>query len=63
MNDTDDHIDTDRVDIDARRVIVNTGWTIEMAKWNTIGTLGGFFVGVASLVLSAIAIVIVLTQR
>ena len=62
MDDTDERIETDRVDIDAQRVVVNTGWTTEMAKWNTIGTLGGFFVGVASLVLSLVALLIVLTH-
>lgn len=58
MADGDEHtdIDADTVEIDARRVTVNTGWTLEMAKWNTIGTCAGALVGLASLLLSAVAI-------
>lgn len=48
--------DVDEVNIESDRVVVNTGWTTEMAKWNTIGTLAGALVGLASLVLSAVAI-------
>jgi hypothetical protein len=64
MDDGDDRIDVDaeHVDIDAQRVVVNTGWTFEMAKWNTIGTCAGAFVGFASLLLSALALYIVLTH-
>jgi hypothetical protein len=49
-------IDADDVQIDAKRVIVNTGWTARMALWNTVGTVVGAFSGVAALVLSAVAI-------
>lgn len=63
MAEGDDRIETDRVDVDARYVVVNTGWTIEMAKWNTLGTCVGAAVGLASLVLSTIALWIVLIAR
>lgn len=56
MDDGDERIEAERVDIDAGRVIVNTGWTFEMARWNTIGTCAGALVGLASLLLSAVAI-------
>lgn len=58
MPDGDEQVDIDAEDvqIDARRVIVNTGWTARMAFWNTLGTVLGAFSGVASLVLSAVAI-------
>lgn len=60
MDEGDDRIETERVDVDARYVTVNTGWTLEMAKWNTIGTCAGALVGLASLLLSAVAIWIAL---
>ena len=47
------------IEINAQRVIVNTGWTTKMAFWNTFGTVFGAFVGLASLILSVIAIVLV----
>jgi hypothetical protein len=50
------NIDADDVQIDAKRVIVSTGWTARMAFWNTLGTVVGAFSGVAALVLSAVAI-------
>ena len=50
------------VEINAQRVIVNTGWTTNMAKWNTIGTVLGAFVGLASLLLSIITLWIVLSK-
>ena len=58
MGDTDDRMDIDAEDvqIDAKRVVVNTGWTARMAFWNTLGTILGAFSGVAALVLSAVAI-------
>lgn len=58
MSDGDEQVDIDAedVNIDARRVIVNTGWSVEMARWNTIGTVAGALVGCASLVLSGVAI-------
>lgn len=62
MDDGDDRIDAENVEIDARRVVVNTGWTLEMAKWNTIGTCAGALVGLASLLLSALALWIVLAR-
>lgn len=52
--------DVDEVNIESDRVVVNTGWTTEMAKWNTIGTLAGALVGLASLLLSAVALWIAL---
>lgn len=55
-------IDADDVQIDAKRVVVNTGWTLEMARWNTIGTIGGTVFGAASLLVSVVTLVIVLTQ-
>lgn len=62
MCDTDERIEADDVEINAKRVIVTTGWTPRMAWWNTFGTVLGAFVGLASLILSAIAIYIALTQ-
>lgn len=62
MDDGDDRIDAENVDIDARRVIVNTGWTVQMAMWNTVGTVAGALVGLASLLLSAVAIWLALTH-
>lgn len=59
---TDERIDADDVQIDARHVVVNTGWTARMAFWNTVGTVFGAFAGVASLVLSAVALVIAFTR-
>ena len=59
---TDERIDADDVQIDARHVVVNTGWSIEMAKWNTIGTVAGALVGSASLLISIVTLAIVLTQ-
>ena len=58
MSEGDEQVDIDAEDvqIDARRVIVNTGWTARMAFWNTAGTVLGAFSGIASLVLSAVAI-------
>lgn len=50
------------VEIKAQRVIVNTGWTTNMAKWNTIGTVLGAFVGLASLILSLITLWMLLTR-
>lgn len=57
-----DTVDERDVNIDAQQVIVNTGWTTEMARWNTIGTVAGALVGMASLILSAVAIFIALTH-
>lgn len=62
MGDTDEHIEADDVQIDAQRVVVNTGWTARMAFWNTVGTVLGAFAGVASLVLSAVALYIAFTH-
>lgn len=64
MANTDERmdIDADDVQIDAKRVIVNTGWSVEMARWNTIGTVTGAFVSAASLMISVVTLVIVLTQ-
>ena len=59
---TDERIDADDVQIDAQRVVVNTGWTARMALWNTVGTVAGALVGVASFVLSVIAIIIAFTR-
>jgi hypothetical protein len=50
------------VEINAQRVIVNTGWTTKMAFWNTFGTVFGAFVGLASLLLSLITLWIVLAK-
>ncbi len=58
----DERIDADDVQIDARTVVVNTGWTARMALWNTVGTVLGAFAGVASLVLSGIALYIAFTH-
>lgn len=60
MSDTDERIEADDVQIDARLVTVNTGWTERMAFYNTVGTVTGALSGVASLVLSAIALWIAL---
>lgn len=60
MSNTDERIEADDVNIDARVVTVNTGWTERMALYNTIGTVTGALSGVASLLLSAIAIWIAL---
>lgn len=51
------------VEINAQRVIVNTGWTTKMAFWNTVGTVLGAFVGLASLILSIIALSIALGNK
>ncbi len=59
---SDEHIEAEDVQIDARSVVVNTGWTARMAFWNTLGTVIGAFAGVASLVLSAVAIYIAFTH-
>jgi hypothetical protein len=48
------------VEIKAERVIVNTGWTTKMAFWNTLGTVLGAFVGLASLILSLVTLWLVL---
>lgn len=48
----------EHLDIKAEKVYLNTGWTEKMVLWNTIGTVVGAFVGLASLVLSIIAIII-----
>ena len=48
------------VEIKAERVIVNTGWTTKMAFWNTLGTVLGAFVGLASLILSLVTLWFVL---
>ena len=58
MEEGDEQVDieTDDVQIDARNVYVNNGWTPRMAFWNTAGTLLGAFSGVAALVLSTVAI-------
>jgi len=58
----DERIEADDVQIDARHVVVNTGWTARMAFWNTVGTVLGAFAGVASLVLSCIALWVAFTQ-
>lgn len=50
------------VEIKAQKVIVNTGWTTKMAFWNTFGTVFGAFVGLASLILSCIAIWLALNK-
>ncbi len=50
------------VEINAQRVIVNTGWTTKMAKWNTIGTVLGAFVGLASLLMSILTLWLVLAK-
>lgn len=52
----DERIEADDVQIDAQHVIVNTGWTPGLAFWNTVGTVAGALVGVASLVLSGVAL-------
>ena len=48
------------VEIKAERVIENTGWTTKMAFWNTLGTVLGAFVGLASLILSLVTLWLVL---
>lgn len=60
MCDTDERIEADDVEINAKRVVVTTGWTPRMAWWNTLGTVLGAFVGLASLVLSAAALYVAL---
>ena len=64
MGDTDERMDIDAEDvqIDAKRVTVNTGWSVEMARWNTIGTVAGAIVGASSLLVSVVTLVIVFTQ-
>ena len=56
MCDSDERIEADDVQIDARRVVVNTGWSARLAYWNTVGTVAGALSGIAALVLSAIAL-------
>jgi hypothetical protein len=50
------------VEIKADKVIVNTGWTTKMAFWNTLGTVLGAFVGLASLILSLVTLWLVLNK-
>ena len=58
MGEGDEQVDieADDVQIDARTVTVNTGWSARMALWNTVGTVIGAFSGMAALVLSAVAL-------
>jgi len=49
-------VETEDVAVNAHSVTVNTGWTTQMAKWNTIGTVAGALVGLASLLVSGVAL-------
>ena len=50
------------VEINAKKVVVNTGWTTKMAFWNTFGTIFGAFVVLASLLLSLLTLFLVLKK-
>jgi len=64
LADSDERIDIDAEDVQitGKIITVNSGWTPRMAMYNTIGTLAGALVGCASLVLSAIALVVAFTR-
>lgn len=51
-------VNMDHVEIDAKQVTINqdSAWTPNMVKWNTIGTVGGFFVSLVSVLTAVIMI-------
>ena len=52
MDNEDERLHVQHADIEARSITVNTGWTEGMALWNTLGTVGGFIVGLLGLILA-----------
>lgn len=52
MYEEDERMRVEHADIEAKSITVNTGWTERMALWNTLGTVGGFIVGLLGLILA-----------
>lgn len=52
MYEEDERMRVEHADIEAKSITVNTGWTERMAFWNTVGTVAGALIALASLVLA-----------
>lgn len=62
MAEEDFTVESELTEINAQKVVVNTGWTTEMAKWNTIGTVAGAIVGLMGLIISLVTLCLVLCK-